>query len=141
MAFYLLTKHSVYGMICSESEDTDTQREGSEMSEQEIIRALEEIGGREWRKADYHRVYFNADTMAEMGGLKLWFYNTGNISGAELNGETISNSEAKRIMSGLMGFKVWYDLKERKWLRNGDVSSHARAVFDQFLVKAKATIN
>lgn len=42
-------------------------------------------------------------------------YNTGNICGATLNGERISNSEAKRILGRLLDCKVYYDLTDNKW--------------------------
>lgn len=46
---------------------------GSKMDIQRLI----EIGGSEWIKDGYHRIYFNLDIMTEMIGLDLSFYKTG----------------------------------------------------------------
>ncbi len=72
---------------------------------------LIQIGGREWIKDGKHRVYFNDDVMCDLYGLKTSHYNTGNVSSASLNGEPISNSRARKILSTLVG-KLWYDLAD-----------------------------
>jgi hypothetical protein len=51
----------------------------------------------------YDRIYFNAEDL----GLKLWYYKTGNISDAEINGESISNCEARRIKAA----KAYLDIE------------------------------
>jgi hypothetical protein len=78
------------------------------------IEKLVEIGGKEWKVSDKHRVYFNLDFMAEAIGLDLSFYKTGNICSASLDGEKISNSKANKILRSLDG-KFWYDVKEDKF--------------------------
>jgi uncharacterized protein YjbI with pentapeptide repeats len=65
-------------------------------------------GGSLWEKGDLRRIYFN--NLADLFGLKLSHYNTGNVSGAELDGMTISNTEGKRIASDLAATKLWVDL-------------------------------
>lgn len=82
------------------------------MDTQNIITKLVEIGGSEWKKNEMHRVYFN--DFSERLGLHVDRYNTGNISGATLNGQHISNSEAKRIIGRLNELKVWYDVTTGK---------------------------
>jgi hypothetical protein len=65
-------------------------------------------GGSLWEKGDVRRVYFNH--LAELFRLKLSHYNTGNVSGAQLDGMTISNTEGKRIAADLAATKLWVDL-------------------------------
>lgn len=77
------------------------------MSEQ--IEKMLAIGGQEWIKGNYHRIYFN--NLEELYGLTVERYGTGNISSAKLNGEEISNSRAKKIQGALTG-KFWYDVTD-----------------------------
>ncbi len=76
------------------------------------IPCLEEVGGKEWQRGDYHRVYFNTDIMAQGIDLKLDFYKTGNISYAELKGEKISNNQAKKLINKMRNTKVWFDVAD-----------------------------
>jgi len=62
---------------------------------EQIIR----IGGKEWRKGDRHRVYINRHVLQRLLGLEVRYYHTGNIRHAELRGQHISNSEARRILN------------------------------------------
>ncbi len=74
---------------------------------------LVEIGGRLWERGDKRRIYFN--DLASLYGLEVDFYNTGNVSSAKLDGETISNSAARKILGALGETKIWWDLVEDKW--------------------------
>jgi hypothetical protein len=69
--------------------------------------------GKEWESADgsKHRIY--VDDLAQFVGLKVSYYNSGNINAATLDGQTISNSQAKQIISNLG--KVWYDFADDKF--------------------------
>lgn len=79
-----------------------------------IVQRLSALGGREWQKGNYHRVYFNfTDDLLERLGLKVWRYKSGNVSGATYKGESISNSQAKATIGLLLDQKVFYDLKTR----------------------------
>jgi len=62
---------------------------------EQIIR----IGGKEWRKGDRHRVYINRHVLQRLLSMEVRYYNTGNIRHAELRGQHISNSEARRILA------------------------------------------
>ena len=68
--------------------------------------------GREWKKDNYHRIYFN--NIDELAGLSVSKYNTGNVSSASLNGESISNSQARKMMSNSFT-KLWYDVNDGKF--------------------------
>jgi hypothetical protein len=62
------------------------------------------IGGSDWTgRAGQRRVYLNE--WPEMVGLDVGFYRTGNVSGASLNGEKISNGKASRLLCA----KVWWE--------------------------------
>jgi len=62
---------------------------------EQIIR----IGGKEWRKGGRHRVYINRHVLQRLLEMEVRYYNTGNIRHAELRGQHISNSEARRILN------------------------------------------
>ena len=74
------------------------------------IKTLKEIGGSEWTKGEMHRVYFN--DLAALFGLSCSTYKTGNISGATVHGEKLSNSRARELNHALRDSKVWYDVKD-----------------------------
>jgi len=65
-------------------------------------------GGKLWEKHGYRRIYFN--NLPALYGLEYDTYNTGNISAAWVDGERVSNSEGRRILSRLAFAKVWYDV-------------------------------
>ena len=74
---------------------------------QEQIEKLINAGASRWTKYERDRLYIKR--LADLIGLSYTKYNTGNISSAELNGETISNSECNRILAALD--KAYIDLK------------------------------
>lgn len=77
-----------------------------------IIEKLEELGLTHWTKNGNDRIYVNyAYHFEDIFGLKLEFYKTGNIKSAYLNGEKISNSEAKKYFYS----RPYYDCKAGKW--------------------------
>lgn len=73
------------------------------------IDVLKKLGA-DWQKNELHRIYFN--DLPGLYGLKCNHYNTGNISSAMLDGEDISNSEAKRIEGRLSMSKFWFDFAD-----------------------------
>lgn len=73
----------------------------------EQIEKLINAGASRWTKYERDRLYIKR--LADLIGLSYTKYNTGNISSAELNGETISNSECNRILAALD--KAYIDLK------------------------------
>ena len=66
------------------------------------IEELEELGFSRWTKGNFDRLYINADKL----GLECGYYNTGNVRWASFNGEKISNSQARRLLS----CKIYIDL-------------------------------
>lgn len=58
-----------------------------------MIKKLEAKGFKRWTKGEHDRLYANVEDF----GLELRHYNSGNISGATLNGEKISNSYGAEI--------------------------------------------
>lgn len=74
------------------------------------VETMTAIGGKRWRKNGHDRVYINH--WAELAGLKITRYNTGNISSATYQGEAISNSQAYKILGTLA--EVWFDANDGK---------------------------
>lgn len=80
--------------------------------EQQQFEALKRIGNL-WERGEMYRIYFNG--LDRWFGLEVTRYNSGNISSAKLDGETISNSAAKRIISNLYDAKVYWDYADGKF--------------------------
>lgn len=68
------------------------------------------IGGRRWQKNGMDRVYLN--DWAELAGIETSHYGTGNIASASYQGETISNSQAYKLLGSID--KVWFDAADGK---------------------------
>lgn len=87
------------------------------MSEQKKYTAEQLIaaGGRLWEvfEKNMRRVYFN--NLADRIGLSVSYYKTGNVSSASMNGEEISNTSARKIISTLETGKIWYDLNTNQF--------------------------
>jgi hypothetical protein len=81
------------------------------------LNQLQAAGGKLWENAPHRRVYFN-DLHAYLG-LNVTRYNTGNISYAELDGEKISNGQARKMILGLSEAKVYYCLTSNKFQAKG----------------------
>lgn len=94
------------------------------------LEALEQIGSR-WQKGNMDRIYVN--DLADWYGLRYSTYNTGNISSATLNGEKVSNSQARRIADDLNFIKLWYDVPTGQWMTKtlvtvNNVESYTRPI-------------
>ena len=63
-----------------------------------LVDRLIAVGGNLWENYGKKRIYFNVSDVLAMAGYDYDCYNTGNISGATLNGERISNSEMRRVL-------------------------------------------
>ncbi|MCG6493455.1 hypothetical protein [Kitasatospora sp. A2-31] len=72
--------------------------------------AMVAIGGKRWQRNGMDRVYF--DNWAELAGLDVSYYKSGNISDATYRDEAISNSQARLILGSLS--KVWFDTADGK---------------------------
>ncbi|MER7131320.1 hypothetical protein [Streptosporangium saharense] len=69
------------------------------------VETMTAIGGNRWTKSGHDRVYLN--DWADLAGLEINHYNTGNISSAFYQGERISNSQAYKLLGCID--KVWFD--------------------------------
>jgi hypothetical protein len=74
------------------------------------VETMTAIGGSRWTKGDMDRVYIN--NWADFAGLDVARYNTGNISSAAYQGESISNRQAGLILGAID--KVWFDAADGK---------------------------
>ena len=70
------------------------------------IEELEAMGFKRWTKNGMDRLYVDARRI----GLEVDYYKTGNVSGATFNNCSISNSEARRMLSS----KTYIDLIKRQ---------------------------
>ena len=68
------------------------------------------VGGSEWQAHGKHRIYFN--DLATFLGLSVNRFNTGNISSAYIDGEKISNTKAREMLSFLSDSKIWFDVDD-----------------------------
>ncbi|MFE6868290.1 hypothetical protein ACFVFS_17210 [Kitasatospora sp. NPDC057692] len=68
------------------------------------------IGGNRWQRNGHDRIYLN--NWAELAGLDVSHYKSGNINGATWQGEGISNSQARLILGSLD--KVWFDTADNQ---------------------------
>lgn len=80
-----------------------------------IIKKLKSIGGKEWIKGEYHRIYVPNSVLHDLYGLKVSYYKTGNISSAFVDGEKISNTKAYKLRFG----DVWYNVQTGKFETKG----------------------
>lgn len=81
------------------------------------IAAMLRVGGSEWQRGTMHRIYFN--NLPGWYGLETERYQSGNISSAQLNGEKVSNSEARAICERLALGKVYYDFADDRYHGQG----------------------
>ena len=70
------------------------------------IADLEALGFKRWTKNSMDRLYIDARNL----GLVCHYYKTGNVSGAWFDGEEVSNSEGRRMLSA----KTFIDIKTEK---------------------------
>ena len=68
------------------------------------------IGGSRWQKNGMDRVYIN--NWAQFAGIETSHYGTGNISSASYQGESISNSQAYKLLNSID--KIWFDAADGK---------------------------
>lgn len=76
------------------------------MITEERIEELTKKGFNRWTKGNMDRLYINAAQL----GLDCTYYKTGNISGADFQGCSISNCEARRMKAA----KTYIDIKTGK---------------------------
>lgn len=80
-----------------------------------IETSLTAIGCTTWEKYGRKRIYINSDDQIEkVFGLSVGRYKSGMISSAFLNGEKISNSQARRLLA----IQPYYDCIAGKWVSN-----------------------
>lgn len=82
-----------------------------------------------WTRKGRGRVYIN--DLENFLGLEVERYNTGNVSYAELDGEKISNSRAKRLLGDLQWAKVWYDITTGEWAWKGIDEDTAEQIIER----------
>ena len=81
-----------------------------------MVGAMRRIGNK-WEKDGLCRIYFN--DLHSLYGLRLDYYKSGNIAGAWLNGEHISNNRADKLVERLRRGKFWWDYDDREFHSQG----------------------
>lgn len=66
-----------------------------------------------WEKGSYKRAYLSEKAVATAIGMTFRKYKTGNIAEATLDGEKISNSEARKIFNRFAN--AYYDMINNTW--------------------------
>ncbi len=69
-----------------------------------MLKKLLAVGGKEWKKGDFHRVYFNEEILFDLYGLTYdgWKF--------IVDGEKVSNNKGRGIASRIRCGKFYYDL-------------------------------
>lgn len=119
----------LYAIVCYTVATVRTHTE-ADMNEQQLVA----VGGKAWTSKDgtKHRVYFNA--LDRWYGLQYTTYNTGNVASATLDGQHLSNSDARRILVATQCGKLWYDLDRQTWASR-DLDSHYDPNIAQVIVE------
>lgn len=99
------------------------------MIDDALIAKLIAKGGKRWTKGKYDRIYFGATKL----GLRVEYYNTGNVRQGYFNGEPmISNSETRRYLSA----QTYIDVKTGEITSDYDCLGQALTE----LVESKLTV-
>lgn len=100
------------------------------MLNDKIIAALEARGFKRWTKGTMDRLYVNAREL----GLKLKYYNTGNVSDATFRGEQLSNSQGRRYKAA----KTYIDVVTGEIVGEyDDLIEAAQELYDQAVAEAE----
>lgn len=65
------------------------------------------------------RLYLQKEPTIKFLNLKLEYYKTGNIKHAYIDDECISNTQARKILSGFSE-NPYFDVKKNKWMPHSD---------------------
>lgn len=93
------------------------------------MKFIKDNGSSVWTKKDMAHLYLNG-AAAALIGLKVYYYNTGNVSSATLNGEKISNSKALELLAGLDG--AYIDLATSRFVGTPDAVDLITAGLQKF---------
>ena len=103
----------------------------------ELIKKLEEKGGRYWSKNGKERIYFSPKNIFN---LIVNYYKSGYISSAKLDGDYISNAEAARCLNVACYVDVTGNAP-RVITQNADrIHAPARKLLDNFVAEISEVI-
>lgn len=94
------------------------------MMNEKKINTLLAMGASRWSKYGRDRLYLR-NCYKDLLKMKISYYNSGNISSASINGESISNSEANRIKN--MAYGCYIDLIKDEIVVDGKETSRVRS--------------
>jgi fructose-1,6-bisphosphatase len=87
-----------------------------QITNEDQIKKLQLIGSL-WERENMKRVYFN--NLEDIYGLETQWSNSDNVSSAKLDGEAISNNQARQICWRLGSGKFWFDMNDGFFHGNG----------------------
>lgn len=90
------------------------------------IRTLIDIGGKEWKKDQLHRVYFD---VAPLAGFEYRRSPEGGIADPTLHGKPISIENARAHVNAFAVQKLWYDVGTDRWDSRGILYPRQRAEY------------
>lgn len=112
--------------------ETPKEQKTGKLTDDEIA-ALENKGFNRWTKGDMDRLYIKPTYL----GLDLEYYKSGNISSATFNGDSISNSEGRRLNAT----KCYVDVATRKVVcDNEELKQAAQELLDTTLDTTKYSV-
>lgn len=112
--------------------ETPKEQKTGKLTDDEIA-ALENKGFNRWTKGDIDRLYIKPTYL----GLDLEYYKSGNISSATFNGDSISNSEGRRLNAT----KCYVDVATRKVVcDNEELKQAAQELLDSTLDTTKYSV-
>jgi hypothetical protein len=88
-----------------------------EKEDSDKVKKLLSIGGKEWKKGDKHRIYFDGESVEKLIGIETQRYKSGSIKSATFNGEEISNNKAHKMI--MAASRAYYDVDEDKFYELG----------------------
>lgn len=101
-----------------------------------VDRLVAVLGAKRWTHPSTGQLRWYVDDWHSLVGLDVELYNTGNISHATLNGETISNTAARRM--GALTGKVWID--DKGVPHCAYVSAHAASLIRRAIAEKLAAL-
>jgi hypothetical protein len=75
------------------------------------VEKLVAVGGKEWKKGNFHRIYFN--NIHELHGLDAKFDEQGKFEYAHMLWAEVEEEYARRVIAHFADSKFWYDVKEK----------------------------
>lgn len=74
------------------------------------VKHLISMGCKQWQKGNMNRIYLSEAVLHQLLKIKVSYYNTGNVSSIEQDGELLSNTQGNKVLNSLTYCKFYYDV-------------------------------